>query len=74
MKCGICVAQGITFDVKSFLEMQLHKSKVHGEKNQMSQFDTKKAFQQQMGSRSEQERNADEKLHEAIDRIKGKRR
>ena len=52
--------------------MQLHKSKEHGEKNQMSPYDSKKAFQRQLGGRRERERNADEKLHEAIDRLKGK--
>lgn len=72
MKCGICISQGKHYDVKSFLEMQLHKSKEHGEKNQMSPYDSKKAFQRQLGGRRERERNADEKLHEAIDRLKGK--
>jgi len=52
--------------------MQLHKSKVHGENNSMSQFDSKKAYHAQLGGRKERERNADEKLHEAIDRMKGK--
>jgi hypothetical protein len=60
-------------DVKSFLEMQLHKSKKHGEKNQMSPYDNKKAFQAQQGGRKERERNADESLHAAIDRWRGKR-
>jgi hypothetical protein len=72
MKCGICAGQGSLYDVKSFLEMQLHKSKVHGENNSMSQFDSKKAYHAQLGGRKERERNADEKLHEAIDRMKGK--
>lgn len=39
----------------------------------MAQFDSVKAFQQQQGGRRERERNADEKLHEAIDRWKGKK-
>ena len=73
MKCGICLGQGKTYDVKSHLQMQQHKSKVHGESNQMSQFDTIKAYQQQQGGRRERETIADERLHEAIDRIKGKR-
>ena len=72
MKCGICAGNGIVFDRKSFLELQLHKSKEHGESNQMSPYDTKKAYHSQLGGRKERERNADEKLHEAIDRMKGK--
>jgi hypothetical protein len=55
VRCGICIAQGIDYDVKSFLEMQLHKSKKHGEKNQMSPYDNKKAFQAQQGGRKERE-------------------
>ena len=73
MKCGTCLGEGKLYDTKSFLELQNHKNKVHGEQNQMAQFDSVKAFHAQQGGRRERERNADEKLHEAIDRWKGKR-
>ena len=47
-------------------------NKIHGEKNMMEGHATVKAYQGQFGGRRERERNADEKLHEAIDRLKGK--
>lgn len=73
MKCGICLAEGKLYDTKSYLELQNHKNKVHGEMNQMQGYATVKEFQGGSATRQEKERNADEKLHEAIDRLKGKR-
>ncbi len=70
MKCGICMGEGVLYECKSYLQMQNHKNKIHGEQNEMARFDSVKAYQSQLGGRKERERNADEKLHEAIERWK----
>ncbi len=68
MKCGSCLK-----DFNGWLALQNHKNKIHGEINEMAQFDNLKAYHSQQGGRRERERNADEKLHEAISRWKHKR-
>jgi len=68
MKCGRCLK-----DFNGWLALQNHKNKIHGEVNEMQGHANVKAYQGQFGGRKERERTADEKLHEAIDRMKGKR-
>jgi len=66
MKCGKCL-----LEFKSYLRLQFHKAKVHGEKNQMSNMNSIREWQ---GSANRKVREAyvDEKLHEAINRWKHK--
>ncbi len=66
MRCGKCLTE-----FKSYLRLQHHKAKVHGEKNQMSGLNSIKEWQ---GSSNRKEREAyvDEKLHEAIARWRSK--
>jgi hypothetical protein len=65
VKCGHCLT-----DYKSFLQLQLHKSQVHGEKNQMSRYNSIKEFQGGRADRQERTNYLDNKLHEEIKKFK----
>ena len=69
MKCGKC----LHLDFNGWLALQNHKNKVHGEINEMEGHANVKAYQGGSATKQERERNADERLHEAIDRWKSKR-
>jgi len=60
MKCGPC-----QIEFKSYLKLQFHKAKVHGEKNQMSRWALPKDFQ---SDSKEQLKLAEERLKEEISR------
>jgi len=62
MKCGSCL-----IEFNSYLKLQFHKAKIHGERNQFSSFSSIREFQGS-ANRKERETTADEKLHEAISR------
>jgi len=60
MKCGPC-----QIEFKSYLKLQFHKAKVHGERNQMSRWASPKDFQ---SGRKERLKAAEERLKEKISR------
>ena len=65
LRCGKCLA-----DFDSYLKLQFHKAKQHGEKNQMSKYASVKNYHQSNNNQKEKLALAEERLKEEISRYR----